>query len=76
MIRVFKINGQPFPLFGYVGGLLGGLRFLDGADKLSPVIPGILRDGPEHIGYPVSYTHLDVYKRQAQHDRNGNYNLL
>ena len=25
-------------------------RFLDGADKLGPVIPGILRDGPEHIG--------------------------
>ena len=43
-------GGQPFPLLGYVGGLLGGLRFLDGADKLGPVIPGILRDGPEHIG--------------------------
>ena len=34
-----------------IGGLLGGLRFLDSADKLGPVIPGILRDGPEHIGY-------------------------
>ena len=33
-----------------IGGLLGGLRFLDGADKLGPVILGILRDGPEHIG--------------------------
>ena len=43
-------GGQPFPLLGYVGGLLGYLRFLDGADKLGPVIPGILRDGPEHIG--------------------------
>src|SRR5699024_3068653 len=43
-------GGQPFPLLGYVGGLLGGLRFLDGADKLGPVILGILRDGPEHIG--------------------------
>ena len=31
--------------------MLGGLRFLDGADKLGPVIFGILRDGPEHIGY-------------------------
>ena len=31
-------GGQPFPLLGYIGGLLGGLRFLDGADKLSPVI--------------------------------------
>ena len=44
-------GGQPFPLLGDVGGLLGGLRFLDGADKLGPVILGILRDGPEHIGY-------------------------
>ena len=44
-------GGQPFPLLGYIGGLLGSLRFLDGADKLSPVILGILRDGPEHIGY-------------------------
>ena len=44
-------GGQPFPLLGYIGGLLGGLRFLDGADKLSPVIFRILRDGPEHIGY-------------------------
>ena len=44
-------GGQPFPLLGYIGGLLGGLRFLDGADKLGPVISGILRDGPEHIGY-------------------------
>ena len=43
-------GGQPFPLLGDVGGLLGGLRFLYGADKLGPVIPGILRDGPEHIG--------------------------
>ena len=33
-----------------IGGLLGGLRFLDGADKLGPVIFRILRDGPEHIG--------------------------
>ena len=44
-------GGQPFPLLGYIGGLLGGLRFLDGADKLGPVIFRILRDGPEHIGY-------------------------
>ena len=44
-------GGQPFPLLGYVGGLLGDLRFLDGANKLGPVILGILRDGPEHIGY-------------------------
>ena len=44
-------GGQPFPLLGYIGGLLGGLRFLDGADKLVPVIFRILRDGPEHIGY-------------------------
>ena len=44
-------GGQPFPFLGYVGGLLGGLCFLDSADKLSPVILGILRDGPEHIGY-------------------------
>ena len=43
-------GSQPFPLFRDVGGLLGGLRFLDSADKLGPVIPGILRDGPEHIG--------------------------
>ena len=43
-------GGQPFPLLGYVGGLLGGLRFLDSADKLGPVILGIFRDGPEHIG--------------------------
>ena len=34
-----------------IGGLLGGLRFLDGTDKLGPVIFGILCDGPEHIGY-------------------------
>ena len=44
-------GGQPFPLLGDVSGLLGGLRFLDSADKLGPVILGILRDGPEHIGY-------------------------
>ena len=44
-------GGQPFPPLGYVGGLLGGLRFLDSADKLGPVIFRILRDGPEHIGY-------------------------
>ena len=31
-------GGQPFPLLGDVGGLLGGLRFLDGADKLGPVM--------------------------------------
>ena len=43
-------GSQPFPLFRDVGGLLGGLRFLDSADKLGPVILGILRDGPEHIG--------------------------
>jgi len=43
-------GSQPFPLFRDVSGLLGGLRFLDSADKLGPVIPGILRDGPEHIG--------------------------
>ena len=40
-----------FPVTPYVGGLLGGLRFLDGVDKLGPVIPGIFRDGPEHSGY-------------------------
>ena len=44
-------GGQPFPFLRDVGGLLGGLRFLDGADKLGPVIFRILRDGPEHIGY-------------------------
>ena len=33
-------SGQPFSLLGYVGGLLGGLRFLDSADKLGPVILG------------------------------------
>src|SRR5699024_774861 len=36
---------------GYVGSLLGGLRFLDSTDKLGPVILGILRDSPEHICY-------------------------
>src|SRR5699024_7093667 len=44
-------GGQPFPLLGDVSGLLGSLRFLDGVDKLGPVILGIFRDGPEHIGY-------------------------
>ena len=43
-------GGQPFPFLGDVGGLLGGLRFLDGADKLGTIIFGILRDSPEHIG--------------------------
>ena len=56
-------NGQPFPLLGYVGGLLGGLCFLDGADKLSPVILGILCDGPEHIGKlkTIKAEHLQDY---------------
>ena len=44
-------GGQPFPFLGDVGGLLGGLCFLDSTDKLGPVIFRILRDGPEHIGY-------------------------
>ena len=35
---------------GYIGGLLGGLCFLNSADKFGPVILGILRDSPKHIG--------------------------
>lgn len=46
----FLGGGQPLSLLEYVSGLLGGLCFLDGADKLGPVILGILRDGPKYIG--------------------------
>ena len=35
---------------GYIGGLLGGLCFLYGTDKLGPVILGIFHNSPKHIG--------------------------
>ena len=42
----FLRGGKAFALLGYIGGLLGGLCFLNSADKFGPVILGILRDSP------------------------------
>ena len=36
-------------------------------DRKDPkVIAGLVREGRYMIPYPVSYTHLDVYKRQLE----------
>ena len=40
-------------------------QFIESEEKLNEVLSYLLRLG-EYRGYTVSYTHLDVYKRQCQ----------
>ena len=51
-----------------VAGLLGDGSWIEGRVKIAAML---LSGIPPVAVYPVSYTHLDVYKRQLSNDRLG-----
>ena len=62
-----KQNGRTIPLEDKIFGISSRAKAMiaeKGADKVINATIGSLLDDE---GKPVSYTHLDVYKRQRQH---------